>query len=85
MFNAGNKAAGRPPLITRFGLHTGSAVVGNVGALARQQYTAMGDTVNVASRLERMNKAFGTTILVSDAVRERAGAEFSSEAWERRR
>ncbi|MEW9835752.1 adenylate/guanylate cyclase domain-containing protein [Mesorhizobium marinum] len=71
--NAANLAAGRPELITRFGIHTGIAVVGSVGAEDRRQYTAMGDTVNVASRLEGMNKEFGTTILASAAVRERAG------------
>ena len=71
-FNAANAGAGRPELITRFGLHTGVAVVGSVGAEERRQYTAMGDMVNVASRLEGMNKQFGTTILASAAVRERA-------------
>ena len=50
--NAGNRQAGRPELVTRFGLHTGAAVVGSVGAPSAPQYTAMGDTVNVASRLE---------------------------------
>jgi adenylate cyclase len=71
--NADNLRAGRPELVTRFGLHTGVAVVGSVGAEDRRQYTAMGDTVNVASRLEGMNKQFGTTILASAAVRDRAG------------
>ncbi|HXV29281.1 MAG TPA: adenylate/guanylate cyclase domain-containing protein, partial [Sinorhizobium sp.] len=42
--------------------------VGSVGAKERLQYTAMGDTVNVASRLEGMNKDYGTTILASAAV-----------------
>ena len=70
-FNAANALAGRPELVTRFGLHTGIAVVGSVGAEERRQYTAMGDTVNVASRLEGMNKQFGTSILASAAVRER--------------
>jgi len=72
-FNAANRAAGRPEFITRFGLHTGPAVVGSVGAETRRQYTAMGDTVNVASRLEGMNKQFGTSILTSGAVAEKAG------------
>jgi len=73
--NEENAAAGRPRLITRFGLHTGVAVVGSVGAEDRKQYTAMGDTVNVASRLEGMNKQFGTSILASQAVRDRAGPQ----------
>ena len=74
--NRANRAAGRPELITRYGLHTGPVVVGSVGAQSRRQYTAMGDTVNVGSRLEGMNKLFGTTILVSLAVEERAGGGF---------
>ncbi|MET0597881.1 MAG: adenylate/guanylate cyclase domain-containing protein [Mesorhizobium sp.] len=75
-FNAAARLAGRPPLVTRFGLHTGIAVVGSVGAEARRQYTAMGDTVNVASRLEGMNKAFGTSILVSATIRSRCERAF---------
>ncbi len=71
--NEENEKAGRPVLVTRFGLHTGIAVVGSVGAEDRRQYTAMGDTVNVASRLEGMNKQFGTTILTSAAVKAAAG------------
>lgn len=74
--NAANRAVELPELVTRFGLHTGVAFVGSVGAKTRQQYTAMGDTVNVASRLEGMNKEFGTSILASGAVRESAGTGF---------
>ena len=73
--NGENARTGRPELFTRFGLHTGIAVVGSVGAEDRRQYTAMGDTVNVASRLEGLNKEFGTTILASAAIRDRAGPD----------
>lgn len=74
--NSGNRAKDLPELVTRFGLHTGEAVVGSVGASSRRQYTGMGDTINVASRLEGMNKEFGTTILVSRAIRAQADATF---------
>ncbi|KQV38066.1 MULTISPECIES: adenylate/guanylate cyclase domain-containing protein [unclassified Rhizobium] len=75
-FNAENRLAGKPELVTRFGLHTGIAVVGSVGAQSRRQYTAMGDTVNVASRLEGINKQFGTTIIASGSIRTVAGDAF---------
>jgi adenylate cyclase len=67
-FNARQSRRRAPVLVTRFGIHTGIAVVGSVGAKDRIQYTAMGDAVNVASRLEGLNKERGTTILVSAAV-----------------
>ncbi|MBB3393272.1 adenylate cyclase [Rhizobium sp. BK275] len=74
--NEENRANGRPELVTRFGLHTGPAVVGSFGAISRQQYTAMGDTINVASRLEGLNKQYDTSILVSAAIRDAVGERF---------
>jgi adenylate cyclase len=67
---------GWPALRTRFGLHTGEAIVGNVGSRDRMSYTAMGSMVNLASRLEGMNRHYGTEILVSDATRREAGGRF---------
>ena len=53
----------------RIGLHTGQAAVGHLGSHERFTYTAVGDAVNTAARLEGANKAFGTGILLSDATR----------------
>ncbi len=57
--------------ITRIGVHTGEATVGNFGGSERFDYTAMGDTVNTAARLESVNKHLGTRICVSGACAER--------------
>jgi adenylate cyclase len=61
-------ARGWPLFRTRFGLHTGRAVVGNVGARERINYTLVGPVANQASRLEGLNKVYGTEILVSGEV-----------------
>jgi adenylate cyclase len=53
---------------TRFGLHTGDTVVGNIGSPDRMDYTALGVSVNLAARLEGLNKRYGTQILVSESV-----------------
>jgi adenylate cyclase len=65
--NAGDEV---PPIgVTRVGLHHGDAVVGNFGGEGRIQYTALGDAMNCASRLESANKALKTTMLVSDEAK----------------
>jgi adenylate cyclase len=69
-------AEGWPPYHTRFGLHVGDAVVGNIGSNDRMNYTALGATVNLGSRLEGLNKNYGTQILVSSAVRARVADRF---------
>lgn len=64
------RASGGPTLPTRFGLHSGELLVGNVGASKHYEYRAMGDTVNTASRLQALNKKLGTRLLVSAATLE---------------
>jgi adenylate cyclase len=68
---------GSPALLTRFGLHVGKVMVGHFGAPERMSFTVLGDGVNLASRLEGLNKQYGTTILVSEAVRVAAGTGFA--------
>jgi adenylate cyclase len=67
-FNAGLCANGYPPFHTRFGLHVGEAVVSNVGSSHRMDYSAVGAVVNIASRIEGLNKIYGTEILVSETA-----------------
>jgi adenylate cyclase len=54
------------PFPTRIGIHTGNVIVGNLGYKERLNYTIIGDTVNVSSRLEGINKTYGTEIIVSE-------------------
>jgi len=59
---------GLPRLNLRMGLHTGDAIVGNLGSQKRFDYTAIGDSVNLASRLEGLNKFYSTPIMASEAT-----------------
>ncbi len=68
--NAMWKEQGKAELHTRIGVHYGPTIVGNIGSNNRMNYTIMGDTVNVASRLEGINKNYGTKIMVSQEVYE---------------
>ncbi len=74
--NAELMAEGLPVMRTRFGLHSGEALVGNMGARDRLQYTCLGPNVNLAARIEGLNKFYGTQTLVSEQVRRQASRDF---------
>jgi adenylate cyclase len=59
---------GYPPVRARIGLNSGPAIIGNMGSAQRFSYTALGDTVNLSSRLEGANKAYGSYILISETT-----------------
>ncbi|MEO8354064.1 MAG: adenylate/guanylate cyclase domain-containing protein, partial [Chthoniobacteraceae bacterium] len=67
---------GLPRFETRFGLHRDTALVGHFGAPDRMNYTAIGDAINLASRLEGLNKLYGTSIIASERIVEDARAHF---------
>ena len=67
------KAKNKPELKMRIGLYSGSAVVGNMGSKSRMDYTMMGDTVNIAARLEGVNKIYGTYTLIGETTCRAAG------------
>ncbi len=69
------EAEGRPRIRIRIGLNCATVLVGNVGSSTRLSYTALGDGVNVAARLEGINKQFGTTICISDSIYDQAQSD----------
>jgi class 3 adenylate cyclase/ABC-type nitrate/sulfonate/bicarbonate transport system substrate-binding protein len=73
--NDGWATEGRPRIRIRIGLHCATVLVGNVGSSTRLSYTALGDGVNVAARLEGINKQFGTTICISDSIYDQVRTE----------
>ena len=66
---------GRTQLTVRIGLHCAEVLVGNVGSSERLSYTVIGDGVNVAARLEGINKNFGTSVCISEDILEAAGPD----------
>lgn len=76
LLNLTRQRRGEPQLRIGIGVHTGSAVVGDIGSDERREYTAVGDVVNLASRVEGLTKVHGMPVLVTQATRDCAGAGF---------
>lgn len=82
-FNAQRRATGLEPILLRMGLHSGVAIVGNIGAAGHVNYTVIGDTVNTAARIENLSKEFledshEVITLVSSATNEALGGGLES-------
>lgn len=71
------------PIYTRIGINTGEMVVGNMGTDRKMDYTIMGNSVNLAARLEGVNKQYGTWILISEPTFEEGGADFLARRLDR--
>ncbi|MBI3184405.1 MAG: AAA family ATPase [Myxococcales bacterium] len=75
--NARNAAAGRRQVVLGIGINSGEAVVGSVGSQQRMEFTAIGDTVNVASRVEATTAVYRSGILITEHTRQHLGQEFA--------
>jgi adenylate cyclase len=74
--NAAWQADGRPPLDIGIGINTGPMIAGNIGSDRIMSYTVIGDAVNLGSRLESLNKQYGTRIIISQATQARLNSRF---------
>ena len=78
--NGERETAGLPPVAIGIGVHTDEVIVGNIGSIKRLEYTVIGDGVNTCSRVEALNKEFGTTILITETTYEAVRDEFECRA-----
>jgi len=74
--NGERAVVGQPPIAIGIGVHTDEVIVGNIGSRKRLEYTVIGDGVNTCSRVEGLNKEFGTTILITDSTYETVREHF---------
>jgi adenylate cyclase len=77
--NQTRRKRGQSDIMIGMGLHCGPAISGTIGSEERMEYTVIGDTVNMTSRIEASTKAFGSDLLVSQAVAEKVGNDFLME------
>jgi class 3 adenylate cyclase len=68
--NGERNMSGKPPIQIGIGIHTDDVIVGNIGSRKRLEYTVIGDGVNTSSRVQSLNKEFGTTILITETTYE---------------
>jgi len=74
--NAQWRAEGHPELDIGIGINTGPMIAGNIGSEAIMSYTVVGDAVNLGSRLESLNKEYGTRIIISETTRDRLSSRY---------
>ena len=79
-WNRKRRENGLPPMYLGIGLHHGDVVLGDIGSERRMEFAVIGDTVNVASRIQEMTRALNIAVLASDGVIQAARAEAGEDA-----
>jgi adenylate cyclase len=82
-FNRGRGSARKPIIRIGMGINTGHVIAGQMGSAEKMDFTVIGDAVNTASRVEHLNKTYGTDILITDHTYEKTGKLFKVEEVDR--